>query len=185
MNPYECMYVVPKDRYMALVGKAPISHEASPVTSATAHFSNTSSPSSLCSVDGRDFKHPNILAHHMKEHVNGIKCNICGKVLKNASSLRKHLQRHRLQVAPPVEAAARAGPPGTKAGPPEDWDGPPAARAGPPAARARPPPPRAALPELRCGVCNKKMKHKRNLSRHMKSHKSSFQFKVSKWETLK
>src|SRR5277367_2012854 len=88
MNPYECMYVVPKDRYMALVGKAPltpVSHEASPVTSATAHFSNISSPSSLCPVDGRDFKHPNILAHHMKEHVNGVKCNICGKVLKNAS----------------------------------------------------------------------------------------------------
>src|SRR5277367_6114472 len=108
MNPYECMYVVPKDRYMALVGKAPVSHEASPVTSATAHFSNTSSPSSLCSVDGRDFKHPNILAHHMKEHVNGVKCNICGKVLKNASSLRKHLQRHRPQAVSSVEARPSA-----------------------------------------------------------------------------
>src|SRR5271163_2328604 len=155
MNPCECMYVVPKDRYRVLVGKppltnssAPFSHTPSPVSHAASPSTQASSPSSLCPVDGRDFKHPNILAHHMKEHVNGIKCNICGKVLKTASSLRKHLQRHRLQVAPPVEAATRAGPPGTKAGPPEAWAGPPAARAGPP-------PPRAALPELRCGVCNK------------------------------
>src|SRR5277367_2511742 len=125
MNPYECMYVVPKDRYRALVGKAPVSHEASPVTSATAHFSKTGSPSSLCLVDGRDFKHPNILAHHMKEHVNGVKCNICGKVLKNASSLRKQLQQRRPQATPPVEG----GPTAAMAGPPEAWAGPPAARA--------------------------------------------------------
>ena len=135
MNPYECMYVLPKDRYRALVGKppaAPSTHASSAVTHVFPPFTNTSSPSSLCPADGRDFKHPNILGHHMKEHVKGLKCNICAKVLRNASSLRKHLQRHRLQTAPPLEA----GPLAASAGPFATMAGPLAARAGPLAARA-------------------------------------------------
>src|SRR5277367_4262152 len=112
MNPYECMYVIPRDRYRALVGKSP----------GDSSLSLPAAHSSLCPVDGRDFRHPNILAHHMKEHVNGIKCNICSKTLANASSLRKHLRRHRLQAGPGVESpAARAGPrvefPAARAGP--------------------------------------------------------------------
>jgi len=164
MNPYECMYVIPRDRYRALVGKSP---GDSPLSLLAAHSSLPVAQSSLCPVDGRDFRHPNILAHHMKEHVNGVKCNICGMEFKNASSLRKHLRRHRLQAGP------GAGSPTARAGPRVES---PAARAGP---RVESP-----AAELRCDVCNKKMKHKRNLSRHMKSHKSSFQLKATKWETL-
>ena len=186
MNPYECMYIVPKDRYRALVGKppltnssAPFSHTPSPISHAASPSTQASSPSSLCPVDGRDFKHPNILAHHMKEHVNGVKCNICGKVLKNMSSLRKHLRRHGPQVDAPVEV----GPPAARAGLPAVRTGPPPPHAGPVGPGARPshvaPP-----PQLRCSICNKKMKHKRNLTRHMKIHKSKLNFKASKWETL-
>ena len=176
MNPYEVMYVLPKEQYMALQSQVrPMSAPAP-------------SPSTLCSVDGRDFKHPNILAHHMKEH-SGPKCNICGKTFKHRPSLRKHLRRHALQAGPPAtqagpmaglpatQAGPRAGPPATQAGP---RAGPPAARVGAaPSAEAGPPP-----LELRCAVCNKKMKHKRNLTRHMKTHKTKFQIKASKWETL-
>ena len=107
MKPYECMYVIPKDKYKALLGKspssvmaAPLSQAASPFTPTSSHFSQPTAPSSLCPVDGRDFKHPNILAHHRKEHVKGCKCNICGKILKDASSLKKHLGRHRPQAGP-------------------------------------------------------------------------------------
>jgi uncharacterized Zn-finger protein len=140
------------------------------------------SASSLCSVDGRDFKHPNILAHHIKEH-SGPKCNICGKTFKHRPSLRKHLRRHRPQAGP------GAGPPAAQGGPPAAQGEPPAA--GPPATRAASragaaPSAEAGPPplELRCAVCNKKMKHKRNLTRHMKSHKTKFQIKATKWETL-
>ena len=176
MNPYECMYVLPKDQYKALVGKTQqltnshthFSRGDSLVSPDANHSSLPANQSSLCSVCGRDFKHPNILAHHMKEHVNGLKCNICSKTLKNSSSLRKHLTRHRPQAGPGAEpSAARAGPFGPKAGP-------------------KPGRPQAAepSPELRCGICDKKMKHKHNLTRHMKSHTTALPFKASKWETL-
>ena len=164
MNPYEIMYVVPKDQYRALVSKSPLSHGDSQLTPRSSHSSLADNQSSLCPVDGRDFKHLNILAHNMKEHT-GPKCNICGKTFKHRASLRKHLKRHTLQAGP------GAGPSiGPRAGPPE-------ASAGPTQSAAPP-------PELHCSVCNKKMKHKRNLTRHMKSHKSSFQLKAPKWETL-
>src|SRR5271163_1511292 len=151
MNLYECMYLVPKNRYKTLVGKLPLTNSLSPfillpclVSHTASPSTQASSPSSLCPVDGRDFRHPNILAHHMKEHVNGVKCNICGKVLKNKSSLRKHLRRHGPQVAAPVEV-----------GSPATWAGPPAARGGPLPPRARPAGPGAGPPPpLRCGVCN-------------------------------
>jgi uncharacterized Zn-finger protein len=170
MNPYEVMYVIPKDHYQTLAGVSSVSIQSPPTTAPP--------PSTLCPVDDRDFKHPNILAHHMKEHT-GPKCNICGKGFKHRASLRKHLRRHTLQAGPPPAPATWAGP-GT--GPPT-----PAARAGPGSgpsvgkgreAAGSPP------LELRCAVCNKKMKHKRNLTRHMKSHRGSISFKASKWETL-
>jgi len=106
----------------------------------------------------------------MKSHVNGLKCNICGKVLKNRSSLRKHLARHGPQVS--LTPGHRAGPQGHSARPPDH-------RAEPPSLLNKP------LAELTCSVCNKRMKHKHNLQRHMKIHKNSFQLKASKWETLK
>ena len=83
MNPYKCMYVMPKDRYRALVGKPPLTNSVtpftpvpSPVSHTASPFTPTSSPSSLYLLVYRDFGHPNILVHHMKEHVHGIKCNI-------------------------------------------------------------------------------------------------------------
>ena len=43
---------------------------------------------------------------------------------------------------------------------------------------------RLGMSELRCKVCNKYMKHKRNLTRHMKVHNNSIKLNVDKWETL-
>jgi hypothetical protein len=51
-----------------------------------------------CPICGRKFPNENILAHHMKSHVDGYKCNICGKVFKHKRSLKKHLKAHPLQV---------------------------------------------------------------------------------------
>src|SRR5438552_9749897 len=113
MKAYESMYVISKDRYLAMIGKSPSTPAQSHSTSDMSHSTSVISPASLCPVDGKDFKHPNILAHHLKSHVNGFKCNLCGKVLKNKSSLRKHLKRHGPQVPP-----SRAGPsPGRQAAP--------------------------------------------------------------------
>src|SRR6266853_2099245 len=150
-KPYKCMYVLPEERYKSLL--------QGPSQSTPAH-----SQSSRCPQCGREFKNSNILAHHMKSHVNGFKCNICGKVFKHKRSLRKHLAGHGPQ-------APRAGPP------------PPKAAAPPP--RAAAPPPRAAAPNLQCPICNKRSKHKHNLSRHIRRHASNLKFQASKWETLK
>ena len=95
MKAYESMYVIPKDRYLAMIGKSPSTPAQSHSTSDMPHSTSVIYLASLCPVDGKDFKHPNILApHHLKSHVNGLKCVLCGKVLKNKSSLRKHLKRH-------------------------------------------------------------------------------------------
>ena len=188
MKAYESMYVVPKERYLSMIGKSPATPVQSLPSLEQSHSTNDVTPSSLCPVDGKDFKHPNILAHHMKSHVNGLKCNLCGKILKNMSSLRKHLKRHGPQVPPspagplPGRKAAPSGPPRGRAAP----SGPPREGAGPlPGRKAAPSgPPREGAGPLKCRVCNKNMKHKRNLSRHMRLHKNSFTLKVSKWETL-
>src|SRR5438552_1886436 len=132
MKVYKSMYVVPKERFLSMIGKSPSTPAQSLSSPDQSHSTNDVSPSSLCPVDGRDFKHPNILAHHIKSHVNGLKCNLCGKILKNMSSLRKHLKRHAPQVPPNP-----AGPlPGRKAAP----SGPPRERGGPlPGRKAAPP----------------------------------------------
>src|SRR6266853_5499706 len=86
-KPYKSMYVLPKETYKSLVS------QSSPAQS---HFTPTQSQSTShrCSVCGRDFKNSNILAHHLKSHVDGFKCNICGKVFMHKSSLHKHLKEH-------------------------------------------------------------------------------------------
>ena len=105
------MYVIPKERYQALTQSASNQSQSASIQShsgpsqshsgpSQSHSGLSISPSSLCPIDGKDFKDPKILTHHLKSHVDGLKCNICGKVLKNKSSLRKHLERHEPQVSP-------------------------------------------------------------------------------------
>lgn len=176
MNPYQVMYVLPKDRYQALLAKS-VSVQ-SPSSPAQSLSTPAKSPASLCSVCGLDFKHPNILAHHMKSHYVGHKCNICGKVFKQSTGLQRHLRTH----APQAPAAGQGGAPSAPgAGRTPSAPGPGRAPSAPGAGRPLAPPP---PPELRCSVCNKKMKHKRNLTRHMRIHSNTLKFKASKWETL-
>src|SRR5437773_7212148 len=37
------------------------------------------------------------LAHHLKSHVDGFKCNICGKVFESKTNLTIHLKNHALE----------------------------------------------------------------------------------------
>lgn len=158
MSQYQCMFVIPKDRYMSLISQSS-SKPASPSTlhpvsiqsaltksdsPSTLHPVSFQSSSTICPVDGLNFKHPNILAHHKKSHVTGFKCNICAKVFKSETILNNHLAAHKPQVMEETTMHS----------------------------------------ELTCSQCNKKMKHKHNLARHMKSHENSFSFDVDKWETL-
>ena len=157
------MYVLPKDRYKALVGKSQSSPIQSPSTPNDSQSTTVQSPVSLCPVCGLDFKNSNILAHHMKSHVAGHKCNICGKIFKSEGGLRKHLIMHGPQAEPPPDPP-RIGP----------------------VSRPEPigPSKRLQHEELHCSVCDKKVNHKRNLSRHMRIHKNTLKFKATKWETL-
>jgi hypothetical protein len=82
-NPYKRMYVLDEDDYKAFK-----QYKANLPTQQGA----------TCSVDGKVFINENILAHHMKTHVNGFKCNICGKVFKQKRGLTLHLKTHPLQV---------------------------------------------------------------------------------------
>src|SRR5438552_7346410 len=161
MNPYECMYVIPKERYEALLKSSPSTHGDSLSTI-------TSSPSTLCPLDGKDFGHPNILAHHLKAHLDGIKCNICAKVFKNKSTLKKHLTRHAAEPRRALEPETALLSSHSSLPPLND------------ALKHTPIPTK----ELHCSVCSKKMKHKRNLYRHMKTHQNIFKLKIAKWESL-
>ena len=151
------MYVLPKEKYKALLNQSQASSIESPVTSIDSHSTNAPFPTSLCSVCGLDFKHLNILAYHMKSHVVREKCNICGKTFKHKRGLRRHLLTHRLQAGPPVEPPMAAAMQGEPLAPPQ---------------------------ELHCSICNKKMNHERNLTRHISIHKNTLKFKATKWETL-
>ena len=53
-----------------------------------------------CPEDGREFPNAGMLGHHTKTHVNGLQCNICGKVFKTKRALTSHLKRHHPQVQP-------------------------------------------------------------------------------------
>ena len=53
-----------------------------------------------CSEDGREFPNVGMLGHHIKSHVNGFQCNICGKVFKTKQALSFHLKQHPPQVQP-------------------------------------------------------------------------------------
>lgn len=53
-----------------------------------------------CPEDGREFPNVGMLGHHVKSHVNGFRCNICGKVFKTKGALALHLRQHPPQVQP-------------------------------------------------------------------------------------
>ena len=59
-----------------------------------------SQPSPKCPEDGREYPNAGMLGHHIKTHVNGFQCNICGKVFKTKRALTAHLKRHPPQVQP-------------------------------------------------------------------------------------
>ena len=79
--PYKRMFVLDEDEYKEFK-----QYKANLPTPAT------------CPVDDKAFVNDNVLAHHMKSHVNGFKCNICGKVFKQKRTLTLHLKAHPLQV---------------------------------------------------------------------------------------
>ena len=58
----------------------------------------SSSLAANCPICSREYPNENILAHHLKSHVDGFKCNICGKVFKFKKNLTVHLRKHPLQV---------------------------------------------------------------------------------------
>jgi uncharacterized C2H2 Zn-finger protein len=53
-----------------------------------------------CPKCSREYPNENIMAHHLKSHVDGFKCNICGKVFESKASLTSHLKKHAPQVQP-------------------------------------------------------------------------------------
>ena len=84
-NPYKRMYVLTEDEYQ--------------LYKSTLHETNQPAPVK-CPEDGREFPNANMLGHHLKTHVNGLQCNLCGKVFKTKRALTAHLKRHPPQVQP-------------------------------------------------------------------------------------
>ena len=101
-SPYEKMYVLGEKEYRDFKRyKASRSVSPPPPPHTIQNPVHHPSPETVkCPICGRDFLNRNILAHHLKSHVDGFKCNICGKVLKNPRSLNKHLKAHAPQVHP-------------------------------------------------------------------------------------
>src|SRR5436190_1143916 len=60
----------------------------------------TSTTTAKCQKCGREYPNGNILALHLKSHVDGFKCNICGKVFETKENLNRHLKNHAPQVQP-------------------------------------------------------------------------------------
>src|SRR3977135_584161 len=63
-------------------------------------FETPTSVTVKCPICGREYPNENILANHLKSHVDGFKCNICGTVFKFKRSLTAHLKKHAPQVEP-------------------------------------------------------------------------------------
>ena len=88
-NPYRRMYVITEEEYKEFKrlkdgGKINVD----------------TIEDAKCPVDDRVHPNANILAHHMRTHVNGFKCNICGKVFKTKFALDAHMRSHGPQVEP-------------------------------------------------------------------------------------
>ena len=66
-SPYKRMFVLTEEEYLDYKRHKEANRHQEPAT---------------CPVDGRIYPNENILAHHMKTHVDSFQCNICGKVFK-------------------------------------------------------------------------------------------------------
>jgi uncharacterized C2H2 Zn-finger protein len=84
MNPYKKMYVVTAEQFKRLKRE-------------------DSDDNVTCPTCGREFENANILAHHLKSHVDGFKCNICGEVFTEQRLLSQHLKEHDRQDKQPFE----------------------------------------------------------------------------------
>ena len=89
-SPYKRMFVLNEDEYKEYkrfkASQVPIDESVIPTVK--------------CPKCGRGFPNENILAHHLKSHFDGFRCNICNKVFKTKPSLTTHLQQHAPQVEP-------------------------------------------------------------------------------------
>lgn len=89
-SPYKRMFVLNEDEYKEYkrfkASQVPVDEPAIPTVK--------------CPKCGREFPNENILAHHLKSHFDGFRCNICNKVFKTKPSLTTHLQHHEPQVEP-------------------------------------------------------------------------------------
>ena len=142
---YKCMYMIPKELYKSL-------------NAVSSHSQSSLNPVSQQQHCEKDFKHPNILAHHIKSHVDGFKCNICNKVFIHQEELQKHLNQHAMLTSKKYEALEKRQTTTT-----------------------------TSANILNCPICKKPSKHKRNLARHIRSHGQnclSFNVANSNWKTL-
>jgi C2H2-type zinc finger/Zinc finger, C2H2 type len=161
MSSYKCMYVIPKEMYQRLI-KGSSSQSSLNSVSSQSQITPPSPPpppsgAAAAVVCSKDFKHPNILAHHRKSHVDGYQCNICKKVFNHQQELQKHLAQHAADTAKKYDDDDDVRNP--KRAKVEDM--------GMESVAAAPAPPPLLL---HCPLCKKPSKHKRNLARHIKSH---------------
>jgi methionyl-tRNA synthetase len=84
-SPYKRMFVLTEEEYLDYKRHKEANRHQEPAT---------------CPVDGHIYPNENILAHHMKTHVDGFQCNICGKVFKTKQALNSHLRKHSPQIRP-------------------------------------------------------------------------------------
>lgn len=110
MNSYKCMYVIPKEMYQRLKASSSTQSSLNSVSSQS-QVTPTSLPPPPPGtvVCGKDFKHPNILAHHSKSHVDGFQCNICKRVLNSQQELNKHLVQHAADTAKKFDGEEEEG----------------------------------------------------------------------------
>ena len=167
MSSYKCMYVIPKKMYQRLKASSTSSQSSLNSVSSQSQITPPPPPSSVCV---KNFKHPNILAHHRKSHVDGYQCNICKSVFNNQQELHKHLAQHAADTVKKYDDDNVTNPKKAKV---EDKGMESTA---------------APSLLLHCPICKKPSKHKRNLARHIKSHdrRGSLNFTIAnnKWLTL-
>ena len=132
-----------------------------------------------CPICGREYPNENIMAHHLKSHVEGFKCNICGKVFKFKRSLTAHLKKHAPQVEPSRHSVLDNNIPNQhmhRSAPPLHHSAPPLYHSAPTLHYSAPPLHHSAPNMHRVASVMPRKPHK---------HKSVINFTVKKWLTLK